>query len=167
MVMNYPDDVTPVKATLLPSRGVGDEGGLRVLGQACWGGAAIPMAAGEVRAGFPSPAEDYVEAELDLVQHLVRHPSATFYVRAKGDSMHDYGIFDGDILIVDRSLEPRPGAILVAAVDGDLTVKRYELIGQRPCLVAGNPHYPPISLNGHDCHVWGVVTHNVHCLGGS
>ncbi|MGJ8517608.1 LexA family protein [Carnimonas bestiolae] len=140
------------------------ETALTVLGAATESSTAIPLAAGEVRAGFPSPADDYLEMELDLVSHIVHHPSATFYVRAKGDSMQAHGIFDGDILVVDRSLEPHPGAVLIAAVDGDLTVKQYEYIGTLPYLVSGNEAYPPIPLKGRDCHVWGVVTHNVHCL---
>lgn len=75
----------------------------------------LPLAAGEVRAGFPSPADDYLEGELDLVAHLIPHPSSTYYLRAKGDSMQGQGIYDGDLLIVDRSLEPRPGAVLIAS----------------------------------------------------
>ncbi|MGJ8518351.1 LexA family protein [Carnimonas bestiolae] len=136
-----------------------------VIGVATAAARPIPLAAGEVRAGFPSPADDYMETELDLVSHIVRHPSATFYVRAKGDSMEGYGIYDADILVVDRSLTPRNGDVLIAAVDGELTVKVLEQIGQRPYLVAGNPDYPPIHLSGRDCHIWGVVTHNVHQLG--
>lgn len=124
----------------------------------------LPLVAGEVRAGFPSPADDYLEAELDLVSHLVQHPSATFYARAKGDSMVNAGIYDGDLLIVDRSLEPRDGDVLVIAVDGEMTCKRLGRIGSRPYLLAGNDQYRPIPLEGVECHVWGVVTHNVHAL---
>lgn len=137
-----------------------------IVGKAGESSRRLPLAAGEVRAGFPSPADDYLEMELDLVEHIVHHPSATFYVKAKGDSMRDYGIYNGDLLVVDRSLEPRHGSIIIAAVDGELTVKRFELIGSRPYLVAGNPEYPPIPLTGRECHVWGVVTHNVHQLHG-
>lgn len=124
----------------------------------------LPLAAGEVRAGFPSPADDYLEGELDLVAHLIPHPSSTYYLRAKGDSMQGQGIYDGDLLIVDRSLEPRPGAVLIASVDGELTCKSYGLIGNRPYLLAANDAFPPLPLDGHDCEVWGVVTHNVHAL---
>ncbi|WP_110693276.1 LexA family protein [Salinicola halophyticus] len=122
----------------------------------------IPLAAGEARAGFPSPADDYIEAELDLIAHIVQRPSATFYVRAAGDSMERYGIFSGDILVVDRSLEPADGDIVVIAVDGEITCKRLGKIGQRPYLLAGNENYKPIPLVNAECHVWGVVTHNVH-----
>ncbi|MCT8469436.1 translesion error-prone DNA polymerase V autoproteolytic subunit [Chromohalobacter canadensis] len=122
----------------------------------------LPLAADSVRAGFPSPADDYIEAELDLVSHLIQHPSATFYVRAQGDSMVQHGIHDGDLLIVDRALEPRDGDILIIAIDGDLTVKKLGTIGKRPYLLPGNPNYAPIPMEGRECHVWGVVTHNVH-----
>lgn len=124
----------------------------------------LPLAAGEVRAGFPSPADDYIECDLDLVGHLVQHPSATFYARAKGDSMVRFGIFDGDLLIVDRSLDARPGDILIAAVDGELTCKQYGMADGSPALRSGNPAYPPVLLEGCDVSVWGVVTHNVHAL---
>ncbi|WP_251976703.1 LexA family protein [Salinicola avicenniae] len=124
----------------------------------------IPLAAGEARAGFPSPADDYLETELDLIAHIVQHPSATFYVRAKGDSMERYGIYSEDILIVDRSLEPRDGDTLIIALDGEITCKRLGTIGKRPYLLAGNQNYQPIPLLGRECHVWGVVTHNVHSL---
>lgn len=124
----------------------------------------IPLAADSVRAGFPSPADDYLETELDLVDHLVQHPSATFYVRAKGESMMRHGIYDGDLLIVDRSLEPRNGDVIIIAVDGELTCKQLDLIGRRPYLVSGNSAFTPIPLEGRECHVWGVVTHNIHAL---
>ncbi|WIX34164.1 translesion error-prone DNA polymerase V autoproteolytic subunit [Salinicola sp. JS01] len=124
----------------------------------------IPIAASEARAGFPSPADDYMETELDLIAHIVQRPSSTFYVRAAGDSMERHGIFDGDILVVDRSLEPVDGDTLIIAVDGEITCKRLGKIGQRPYLLAGNEAYKPIPLANADCHVWGVVTHNVHSL---
>lgn len=124
----------------------------------------IPLVGGFVRAGFPSPADDYIEADLDLVAHLIQHPSATFYLRAKGTSMIDDGIHDGDLLIVDRSLNPRPGHVVIMCVDGDLTCKRLSKIGDRPYLTTKNPNFRPIPLSGHDCHAWGVVTHNIHVL---
>nr|WP_237673548.1 translesion error-prone DNA polymerase V autoproteolytic subunit [Halomonas profundi] len=119
---------------------------------------------GTVRAGFPSPADDYVEAELDLVAHLIQHPSATYFVRAKGSSMVEDGIFDNDLLIVDRSITPRPGHIVIMCVDGDLTCKRLSIIGDRPYLTTLDPSFKPIPLTGHDCQAWGVVTHNIHTL---
>ncbi|PMR72763.1 LexA family protein [Billgrantia endophytica] len=124
----------------------------------------LPLAGGEVRAGFPSPADDYLEGELDLVAHLVRHPSATYYLRARGESMQGIGIYDGDLLIVDRSLDPRPGHVVIMSIDGELTCKRLGSIGGQPCLIAENPAFAPIPLTGHECQVWGIVTHNIHAL---
>lgn len=124
----------------------------------------LPLAAGEVRAGFPSPADDYLEAELDLVDHLIQHPSATYYLRAKGTSMTGAGIYDGDLLIVDRSVEPKPGHIVIMSVDGELTCKKLGTIGNRPYLIAANPEFRPMPLDGRECQVWGVVTHNIHSL---
>lgn len=123
---------------------------------------ALPLAAGAVRAGFPSPADDYVERELDLVAHLVPHPSATYYLRARGDSMTGVGIHDGDLLIVDRSVDYETGHVLIVSIDGELTCKQLGRIGSRPYLLSANDAYPPLALHGHDCNVWGVVTHNIH-----
>ena len=99
----------------------------------------LPLAAGEVRAGFPSPADDDPEAELDLVEHLVQHPSATYYLRAKGTSMTGAGIYDGDLLIVDRSIEPKPGHIVIMSVDGELTCKTTRHDRQPPLLNSFEP----------------------------
>lgn len=126
----------------------------------------LPFVNNLVRAGFPSPADDYLETKLDLTEHLIQHPSATYYIRAVGDSMLDYGIFSGDLLIVDRSLEPRTGDILIVAIEGELTCKKLSTINNEPFLVSGNADYPPISLNGKEVHVWGVVIHNIHSLRG-
>ncbi|GHB30341.1 LexA family protein [Salinicola rhizosphaerae] len=124
----------------------------------------LPLAGGEVRAGFPSPADDYLEGELNLNELLIHHPSATFLVYAKGHSMERHGIYDGDLLIVDRSLEPGIGDVVVMAVDGELTCKQLQLIGKRHYLVSGSEQFPPIPLAGCDCHCWGVVTDNIHSL---
>lgn len=123
----------------------------------------LPLAAGEVRAGFPSPADDYLERELDLVGYFVQHPSATYYVRAKGDSMRNIGIYNGDLLIVDRSLGALPGRVVIMSIDGELTCKKLGKIGQRLYLFAANPKFKPTPLDGKECHVWGVVTHNITC----
>ncbi|OTP81488.1 translesion error-prone DNA polymerase V autoproteolytic subunit [Gilliamella apicola] len=88
----------------------------------------LPLVDTPVRAGFPSPADDYLEAKLDLTEHLVKHPSATYYIKAMGDSMVDYGIFSGDLLIVDRSLTPQVDDVVIAAIDGELTCKCLGLI---------------------------------------
>ncbi|WP_260579152.1 LexA family protein [Vreelandella populi] len=124
----------------------------------------IPLVGGFVRTGFPSPADDYLEGELDLVSHLIQQPSATYFLRAKGTSMEGVGIYDGDLLIVNRSVEPKPGHIVIMSVDGELTCKKYGKMGNRPYLFASNPNFKPIPLTGRDCEVWGVVTHNIHSL---
>ncbi|MDN5873388.1 MAG: translesion error-prone DNA polymerase V autoproteolytic subunit [Sinobacteraceae bacterium] len=112
------------------------------------------------QAGFPSPAMDYIERPLDLNDLLVNNPPATFYVRAQGDSMEGARIFDGDLLVVDRSIDPAPGRIVVAAVDGELLVKRLGRSLNRPALLPDNParpEYRPVLLDA-DSVVWGVVT---------
>lgn len=126
----------------------------------------LPLVDIPVRAGFPSPADDYLEAKLDLTEHLVKHPSATYYIKAMGDSMVDYGVFSGDLLIVDRSLEPVVGDVVIAAIDGELTCKCLGVINGQYHLLAGNALYPPISLAGKEVHIWGVVIHTIHSLRG-
>lgn len=124
---------------------------------------ALPLYLAQVAAGFPSPAEDYIDKKLDLNEHLIRNPAATFFVRAAGDSMRDAGISAGDILVVDRSLEPRDGAIVIAALDGELTVKRLRKKGEGLFLVPDNPDYPAIAVGPDaDLTVWGVVTYVIH-----
>jgi DNA polymerase V len=116
-----------------------------------------------VPAGFPSPADDYVETSLDLSEHLMGKKEATFFVRVAGDSMREAGIHDGDILVVDRSVEPEDGSVVVAALDGELTVKRYELRSGYPYLVPEASGYDPIPIrDGQELVVWGVVQHVVH-----
>lgn len=118
-----------------------------------------------VNAGFPSPAADYIEEKLDLNAHLVRHPAATFFVRANGDSMTGAGIFNGDILIVDRSLNPKSQNVVVAVVDGEFTVKRLCMLDGSVSLFPANPKYKPIRImDGMDFRVWGVVTYVIHKL---
>ncbi|MGP9647603.1 LexA family protein [Halomonas sp. AOP42-C2-23] len=127
----------------------------------------LPMFASAVRAGFPSPADDYIDAEMDLHGYVVKRPAATFFARSEGDSMIGDGIHHGDLLVVDRSLEPLPGRVIVVALDGELTVKRLERVGRRTYLSASNPAYQPIPLEGREAHVWGVVTHVLHSLPGA
>jgi DNA polymerase V len=113
----------------------------------------------KVRAGFPSPADDYVEAFLDLNEHLIEHKDATFFVQATGDSMTGAGIQEGNLLVVDRALEARHGDIVIAVIDGDLTVKRLEKRRGKIRLVAENPDYAPIEFtDGQELTIWGVVT---------
>lgn len=124
-----------------------------------------PLMLSRVAAGFPSPADDYIDRSLDLNDHIVKHPAATFYVRASGESMLGAGVHDGDLLVVDRALDPRPGRVVIAAVDGELTVKRLVREGGRLLLAPENAAYPPLDITGReDVEVWGVVTHVVHAL---
>jgi DNA polymerase V len=116
-----------------------------------------------ISAGFPSPADDYTEGKLDLNCHLVKNPAATFYVRVCGNSMTGVGIFSGDLLVVDRSLEPGPGKIVIAVLNGELTVKRLEIEGDRLFLIAENDSYSPIEVTeSQDLCIWGVVTSAIH-----
>ncbi|OZA30704.1 MAG: DNA polymerase V [Hydrogenophilales bacterium 17-61-9] len=120
---------------------------------------ALPMFGHKVRAGFPSPADDYVEAWLDLNEHLVTHKDATFFVQATGDSMTGAGIQEGNLLVVDRALEARHRDIVIAVVDGEMTVKRLDKRRGRIRLLAENPAYEPIEFqDGQELTVWGVVT---------
>ena len=125
----------------------------------------VPLYGNEVPAGFPSPADDYAEGVLDLNAHLVREPTATFFVRARGDSMIGAGIHDGDLLVVDRSLEATNGKVVIVSINGELTVKRLRKAKGRTWLTPENPDYPPIDFQEQDdTHLWGVVTNVVHSL---
>lgn len=121
-----------------------------------------------VAAGFPSPAEDYTEGPLDLNRHLIPHPAATFFVRAKGDSMIGAGIHTGDLLIVDRALHATDGSIVIAVVSGELTIKRLCQWDDALWLMPENPAYGPIAITEEmDFEVWGVVTCVIHHLSAS
>lgn len=125
----------------------------------------LPLYGSRVSAGFPSPADDYLEDTLDLNEHLITHPAATFMVRVSGDSMLGAGIHPGDILVVDRSLEATDGRIVIAVLDGELTVKRLSLRGKNVRLLPENPEYTPIIIReAQDFSVWGVVTSVIHKL---
>ena len=120
----------------------------------------LPLFSSEVAAGFPSPADDYVEQKLSLDEYLIPHPSATYFARAAGDSMAGRGIHDGDLLVVDRSEPVLHNAIVVAAVNGELTCKVVDL--QQHRLLAANQHYPAIPINDDDSlQVEGVVIHSI------
>ena len=122
----------------------------------------LPLYTSLVPAGFPSPADDHMEDAIDLNEHLVQHPAATFFVRVHGDSMTGAGIHDGDLLVIDRALEPKPGTIVVAVINGELTVKRLKIEGERIWLMPENPAYPPLEVSeGMDLVIWGVVAHAV------
>ncbi len=124
-----------------------------------------PLFTSGVSAGFPSPAEDHIDRKLDLNELLISHPLTTFFVRVAGDSMKDAGIGHGDLLVVDRSLEASNGKVVIAVVNGELTVKRLEK-GHDSCrLVAANAAYPPVEIGEEtDFTVWGVVTSVIHQL---
>ena len=125
----------------------------------------LPLAGARVAAGFPSPADDYVEVGIDLNDQLIRHPTSTFFLRVSGDSMTGAGIHDGDLLVVDRSLDPRPGRVVVAVLDGGFTLKRLVRHQGRLRLEAANPNYPPLELEGcGDMQIWGVAIHVIHPL---
>ena len=125
----------------------------------------LPLYLSRIKAGFPSPAEDYLDKKLDLNEHLIKHPASTFFVKVKGDSMVGAGINSGDILIVDRSIEPKDKKIVVAVVNGDFTVKRITKRGDKLSLMSENPKYFPIEIKeGMDFEVWGVVVHVIHSV---
>lgn len=124
----------------------------------------IPLYLCRVSAGFPSPASEYVESNIDLNEWLIRNKLATYIVRVEGDSMMGE-IHPGDRLIVDRSLEPRHRDVVVACISGEMLVKRLMVEDGRHLLVAENPEYPPIEINGEqELLIWGVVTHSIHRL---
>lgn len=124
-----------------------------------------PLFTPSVSVGFPSPAEEYIEAGLNLHEHLVGNEAATFFVRARGDSMINAGILSGDLLIVDRSLDALDGSVVVAALDGELTVKYLKIKNSKYYLCPANDIYTPIEIkNGQDIFIWGVVTHAIHKL---
>ncbi|QJQ96940.1 translesion error-prone DNA polymerase V autoproteolytic subunit [Halomonas sp. PA5] len=115
--------------------------------------------------GFPSPAQDYEGRTMDLNELLVRRPLSTFITTVDGDSMLDYHIYPGDLLVVDSSLRPHHDQDIVVCVDGEIMVKRYKLMqGNIPLLFSGNPNYKPISPRNCDCQVIGVVTHVIRSL---
>lgn len=119
----------------------------------------------EIHAGFPSPAADHAGERIDMIKALSRHPETTFYAMVSGESMVEAGMHDGDIVVIDKSLEPRNGNFIVAAVDGEFTIKEFQL---RPgeegaWLVPHNPNYQPIHVTAdNNFSVWGVITHCIH-----
>lgn len=130
----------------------------------------LPLYASRLRAGFPSPADDYLESKIDLNLYLAEHPAATFLVRVDGDSMIGAGIFPGDIAIVDRSLvdsdvKAMHNKIVLAVLDGEFTIKRLSVKGKAVLLVPENEKYEPIVVNeGSDFAIWGVVKHSIRHL---
>lgn len=126
----------------------------------------VPFALSKVMAGFPSPAEDYLDRPLDFNELLLVHPDATFAVRIAGDSMVGAGLFPGDIAIVDRAVKARDRAVVLAVLDGEFTIKRYRARGERRWLEAENPAYADIELSEERAfEVWGVVNRSIRMLG--
>ena len=118
-----------------------------------------------VECGFPSPARDFTEGTIDLNEELIPRPNSTFIVRARGDSMIGSGIYPGDLLIVDRSLSPRNGSIIIAVLDGELSVKGLELNNDQVTLSSSNPNYSDVIVSEEmDFTIWGVCTNVVHNL---
>lgn len=125
------------------------------------------MAEASVHAGFPSPAQDYMSGGIDLNRELVRHPDATFYVRVSGDSMRDAGVNEGDVLVVDRSLEPSDGVLAICCLDGDFVLRRLRISSSANAreitLLPANPRFKPIKVGpGDEFSVWGVVSWIIH-----
>ena len=124
-----------------------------------------PLFTASVAAGFPSPADDYIEGKLDLNSYLIKHPAATFFVRVEGDSMIEAGIHSGDTLIVDRALEPVENNVVIARINGELTVKRIRKDSGKLFLIPDNSQYEPIRIDEEmDFEIWGVVTNVIHPL---
>lgn len=125
-------------------------------------GAFVPLAGGSVTAGFPSPADDYLDRALDFNELLIENPAATFAVRIAGESMTGAGMFPGDIAVINRARTPTSGSVVLALVNGDFTVKRYRVRAGRVILQAENPAYPDIEIrDGTEFEVWGVVSHSI------
>jgi DNA polymerase V len=124
-----------------------------------------PLVGAWISAGFPSPADDFIDRKLDLNELLIQHPSATFFVRVAGSSMSGAGIQSGDILVVDRSLEPTDNKIIIAILNGELTVKRIRRRNARLFLLPENPAFQPIEITPDvQFEVWGIVTSVIHSL---
>ena len=123
----------------------------------------LPLFLVRTPAGYPSPADDYIEECIDLNKKLIRHPEATYFVRVIGDSMIEARIYEGDYLIVDRAVEAKNNDIILAVLNGEITVKRYVTRGNRSYLVAANPKYPPFEISPEaDFEIWGKVTYIFH-----
>lgn len=123
----------------------------------------LPLFDQLIQAGFPSPADDFMETPLDLNEHLITNEASTFFIKVQGDSMQGAGIFDGDLLIVDRSKEALSGNIIIAILNGEFTVKRLHIKQNSLTLDPENPNYSPIVVSKEDeFEIWGVVTFTIH-----
>ena len=123
----------------------------------------LPLLNFYVSAGFPSPADDYKEENIDLNEHLIKNPFSTFFIRVKGNSMINSGIQDQDLIVVDKSLIAKPGNIVIAIIDGKFTVKRLDKKNDEIYLKAENHNYPDLELkNYNNVQIWGVVIYSIH-----
>jgi len=123
----------------------------------------LPFIQDIVRAGYPSPAADYIEKKLDLNEYLIKHKEATYFIRVEGDSMENNKIYNGDLLIVDRAVDAKMGSIVVVNINGEMTVKILDKIDGKLFLIAGNKKYEPIPVTDEtELLIWGVVTYIVH-----
>jgi DNA polymerase V len=122
----------------------------------------LPLIDGGIAAGFPSPAQDYIDLKIDLNKELISNPSSTFYGRVKGSSMQDAGISDGDILVIDKSLEPQDGDTAVCFIDGEFTIKYIKIEPDAVYLIPANSNFKPIKVTEENnfC-IWGVVTYSI------
>lgn len=122
----------------------------------------LPFVDVGISAGFPSPADDFIELTIDLNRELIKHKDSTFFAKVKGDSMKNAGIFDGDLLIIDKSLEPQDGKIAICQIDGDFTVKRIKKENDVVWLIAENEDYKPIKVTEeNELMIWGIVIHSI------
>ena len=122
----------------------------------------LPYADQGIRAGFPSPAQDYMDLSIDLNRELIRNPSSTFYGRVKGDSMQDAGVSEGDVLVIDKSLEPQDGDMAVCFLDGEFTLKFIQLEKDAIWLIPANEAYDPIRVTEeNEFLIWGIVTYTI------
>ena len=123
----------------------------------------LPLLSDSISAGFPSPADDYTEQNIDLNEHLIKNPFSTFFLRVKGDSMINSGIQNHDLIIVDKSLIAVPGNIVIAMIDGEFTVKRLEKKNDELYLKSENDNYPDFNFSNHnEIQIWGVVIYSIH-----
>lgn len=133
---------------------------MKVLAASTYTKCIIPFFNSGISAGFPSPADDHLEDRIDLNRELIKHKDATFFGRVEGDSMKNAGIEHGDLLIIDKSLEPRNGKIAVCFIDGEFTVKRIKVENEVVWLIAENEKYKPIKVTkDNDLVIWGIVVH--------
>ncbi len=122
----------------------------------------LPFVDVGISAGFPSPADDFIELSIDLNKHLIKHKDSTFFAKVKGHSMKDAGIFDGDLLVIDKSLAPQDGKIAICQIDGEFTVKRIKIEKDIVWLIAENQEYKPIKVTEeNELMIWGIVLHSI------